>query len=341
MSKKDLLAQWITRTGMVRVVSRLHDQLWHDLRVLAYHRVLPRTDPERFEYDLELVSAWADDFDWQVGHLARHYTVITPSQLAALADQGRPAPRNAVMITFDDGYRDNHAIALPILRRHGVPATFFVTTAYLDSPDLYWFDKLAHAIKASPAREVVLPGGEVLPLGHGAAARQAACQAALRSLKVLADDERRNIVHQWLQALGVASPFSPGSLHGSMTWAEVKTLADNGMEIGSHSITHPVLSTVTSDEQLRREVAGSKKAIEAHIGRPVAAMAYPVGGPRAYDERVIRMVREAGYRYAFTYTAGLNRPGHMEPYALKRLAVERYTSRDRFSAMLAAPPLFV
>jgi peptidoglycan/xylan/chitin deacetylase (PgdA/CDA1 family) len=340
-SKKDMLAMLIARTGLVRIVSRTHDAVWHDLRVLAYHRVLPRQDVNRFAYDIELVSAWEDEFDWQVGHLAKHYAVITPSELARLADAGKPPPRNAAMITFDDGYRDNHDIAFPILRRHGVAATMFVTTGYLDQPDLYWFDKLSYAIKASQVGQLTLPDGTALALGDDLPARQKACETALRSLKSVSDQLRRDSVSNWLAQLGVATPWVNGSVHCSMSWAEVKALADNGMEIGSHSVTHPVLSTVADDLELRREVFDSKLAIEAHTKRPVTALAYPVGGPKAYNDRVIQVVREAGYRYAFTYTSGLNRPQAMNPFAIKRLAVERYTSRDRFSAMLAAPPMFV
>jgi peptidoglycan/xylan/chitin deacetylase (PgdA/CDA1 family) len=340
-SKKDLLALLIARTGLVRLVSRTHDAVWHDLRVLAYHRVLPRQDVDRFPYDIELVSAWEDEFDWQIGHLARHYAVITPGELARLTDAGKPLPRNAVMITFDDGYRDNHDIAFPILRRHGVPATMFVTTGYLDTPDLYWFDKLSFAIKTSTILQLTLPDNSTLALGSDIPARQRAGDAALRSLKSVGDQQRRDTVKNWLGQLGFATPWVDGSLHGSMGWAEVKALADNGMEIGSHSVSHPVLSTVADDAELRSEIVDSKRAIEAHTGRAVTALAYPVGGPKAYNERVMQMVREAGYRYAFTYSAGLNRPQTMNPFALKRLAVERYTSRDRFSAMLAAPPLFV
>jgi peptidoglycan/xylan/chitin deacetylase (PgdA/CDA1 family) len=125
-----------------------------------------------------------------------------------------------------------------------------------------------------------------------------------------------------------------------MNWAQVRELSDAGMEIGSHSVSHPVLAQIEDDDVLRRELHDSKAAIEHHTGRPVVSLAYPVGGRAAYDDRVVAATREAGYRFAFTYGAGPNRLDALDGYRIKRLAVERYVSRNRFAAMLAAPPLF-
>lgn len=338
--KKDALARLMASSGLVGVISAAHDSVRHDLRVLAYHRVLPRLDQDNFDYDVELVSAWEEEFDWQMGHLARHYRVITPRELVRILDAGKPVPRNAAMVTFDDGYRDNHAIALPILRRHGLAATMFVTTGYLDTPDLYWFDELAYCIKTTPEARLQLGPDAALDLAGGRAQRQLACEQALRYLKVMNNELRQATVKRWIQALRVGLPKQRDAMHGSMSWAQVKNLADNGMEIGSHSVTHPVLPSVPDDAQLRRELFDSKQDIEARTGQPVVSIAYPVGGPRSYDERVIRMVRDCGYRLAFTYTAGENHPASWNPFRLCRMAVERYTTRDRFAAMLAAPALF-
>ncbi len=339
--KKEFFAHLIQRTGLVRVASALHSALWHDLRVLAYHRVLPRSDPEHFAYDIELVSAWEDDFDWQVGYMARHYQPLTPGQLGALLDAGKPVPRNALLITFDDGYRDNHDIALPILRRHGVAATVFITTGYVDRQEVYWFDRLVHSTKLSRVAQIEVEPGQVLELGHTMGQRQAVSEVLLRHLKLLSDEHRLAAVQRWMDALDVPAPRTEDSLHAPMSWAHVRNLAASGIEIGSHTVTHPVLSSVASDAQLMHELRGSRLAIEAHTGRPVTALAYPVGGPRAYDERVVRAVRNAGYRFAFTYTPGLNSPASWDLLRLNRWAMERYVSRNRFRAMLAAPLAFV
>jgi peptidoglycan/xylan/chitin deacetylase (PgdA/CDA1 family) len=342
MPGRDLIATLAVRSGMLGAIGRLGGgPQTHGLRVLAYHRVLPAADEHSFGHDIELVSAWEDEFDWQVRHMARHYEVITCHELVRLLDAGRPVPPRALMITFDDGFRDNHQIAMPILRRHGVPAVMYVATGYLDREDLFWFDGLVHDVLQSQA--ATLPVGDAnIPLGETTDARRQAAQQVLQRLKVMPDAVRQQALQRIRHALGTTPPATPmhESLHGPMNWSQVREMSDAGMEIGSHSVNHPVLAQVEDDDRLRRELEDSKAAIEHHTGRPVVSLAYPVGGPGAYDDRVIAATQAAGYRFAFTYAAGRNRLDGVDRYRMKRMAVERYVTRNRFAAMLAAPPLF-
>lgn len=340
-SKRDLAASLIVRSGLARPLAAAYEASCHRLRVLAYHRVLPREAEHGFAYDLELVSAWQDEFDWQVRYLARHHEVITCHDLAALLDAGDPIPRNAVMITFDDGYRDNHDIALPILRSHGVPAVIFVATGYMGSRETYWYDRLVHQMLAVEQAALPMPdGAPALRVGGGEAQRRRTAHAALKHLKSLSDAARLETLERWRVAMGAAEHDEFRGVDGPMDWPEVRALAEAGIEIGSHSVSHPILAQIGDDAQLERELVDSKAAIEARIGRPVVSLAYPVGGPGAYSERVVGVARRAGYRFGFTYESGVIDPQHMDLFRLRRLAVERYISRDRFRAMLAMPPLF-
>ena len=341
VGKRDMAAHLIVRSGLARPLAAAYEASCHRLRVLAYHRVLPREVEHGFSYDIELVSAWQDEFDWQVRYLAKHHEVITCHDLAALIDAGRPIPRNAVMITFDDGYRDNHDVALPILKSHGVPAVVFVATGYMGSRETYWYDRLVHQMLTVEQAALPMPGGApALVVGGGEGQRRRAAHAALKHLKVLPDAQRRETLERWRIAMGAAEHDEFGGVDGPMDWAEVRRLSDAGIEIGSHSVTHPVLAQIGDDAQLERELVDSKAEIEARIGRPVVSLAYPVGGPGAYSERVVDVARRAGYRFGFTYESGVVDPQRMDAFRLRRLPVERYISRDRFRAMLAMPPLF-
>ena len=339
--KRDLAAALIVRAGLVRPLAAAYSSSLHRLRVLAYHRVLPRSTEPGFDYDIELVSAWEDEFDWQMRYLARNHEVITCQELAQLIDAGRPVPRRAVIVTFDDGYQDNHDVVLPILRRHGVPAVVFVATGYMDSRETYWYDQLVHWMLRVERAELDLPGGGTrLHVGGDQAARRRTAQAALKHLKVLPEGLRRETIDAWRRALGAPACDEFSGNNGPMSWGQVKALADAGIEIGSHSVTHPVLANVADDEQLERELVDSKAQIEARTGQQVVSLAYPVGGPGAYSERVVEFVRRAGYRFGFTYESGVIDLHRMDPFRLRRLAVERYISRERFQATLAMPPLF-
>lgn len=340
IGKRDLAATLVVKAGLVRPLAVAYEASLRRLRVLAYHRVLPRAAEAGFSYDLELVSAWEEEFDWQVRYLARNHEVITCRDLAALLDAGRPVPRRAVIITFDDGYRDNHDVALPILRRHGVPAVVFVATGYMDSRETYWYDRLVHWMLGSQAAELPMPNGVSLIVGGGEEQRRCTAQAALRHLKLLPEALRHETLERWRAALGAPANEEASGYDGPMSWTQVKALSDAGIEIGSHSVSHPVLANVADDAQLERELFDSKAQIEAHTGQPVVSLAYPVGGPGAYSDRVVDVARRAGYRFGFTYETGVIDPRRMDVFRLRRLAVERYVSRDRFRAVLALPPLF-
>lgn len=313
----------------------------HRLRVLAYHRVLPRVDEDRFPYDIELVSAWQEEFDWQARFLAGNYEVITCRDLAGLLDAGHPVPRRAVIISFDDGYRDNHDIVLPILKQYRLPAVVFVATGYMDASETYWYDQFVNDLLRAKVSHLPLGEGVLeLDIRGGPAARRNAAVRALSHLKSLSDHARQMTLIRWRDLMAVESPGACSGLDGPMSWLQVKALSDAGVEIGSHTVTHPVLARLTDSAQLENELFESKMQIEAHTGKSVVALAYPVGGPEAYNDRVIEVARRAGYRFGFSYQSGAIDPAHLDSFRLRRLAVERYVSRERFRALLAVPTLF-
>ncbi len=341
MGKRDFAAWLLAKSGVLRPLGAAYEASLQRVRVLAYHRVLPRSAAVAFPYDIELVSAWEEEFEWQVQFLARHFRILTCTELASMVDAGRPVPRDAVMITFDDGYRDNHDVVLPILRRYDASAVIFVATGYMDATQTYWYDRLVRQMLTAPPGELPVPAGSPrLTLAGDEAQRRSVAYHALKHLKTLPDGQRRATLERWREAMGMPEHEAFDGDHGPMSWAQVRRLSDAGIEIGSHTVSHPVLAKVDDDAALERELLESKSAIEAHTGRPVLSMAYPVGGAGAYSDRVVDAVRRAGYRFAFTYQSGVIDPGSMDVFRLRRLAVERYVSRDRFRAMLAVPPLF-
>lgn len=331
----------VARTGLHRVLQFCDSALSRQVRVLAYHRVLPRLSEEVFEFDVELISAWQEEFDWQMRYLARNFEPITCRQLAALMDSGDRVPSGAVIVTFDDGYQDNHRVAMPILKSHRVPAVIFVATGYVGTGAVFWYDRLANAMLKTSRLELRVdwPGTEVVRWEGAVRDRRRALRGLLAGLKASSQESRIVQLSRWLDELGVSGPEIAETTQAPMTWDELREIDAAGIEIGAHSVTHPVLSRIEDLDELNHEIAGSKQAIEREIGRPVISMAYPVGGPTAYNAMVIDQVRKAGYRFAFTYMAGRNRVSAMDPMQLRRLAVERYTSRDRFRAMLASSVL--
>lgn len=263
------------------------------LPILVLHRVNDDNDPFMASLPTAIFAA-------RMAHIARHYTVLTVEDLAARLQEGR-VPRNALAITFDDGYRDNLTHAAPILRRLGLPATIYLVTGHIDTPRALWFDRLALAFKSATARRIELADGRVFGLAT-VGERLAALDETRAHLKVVPDDERSASLERLIEALDPI-PERPKRL--MLSWDEVAALRGLGFAIGAHTVTHPIMSRLTPS-QVRDEVYGSKIAIEKALNATVRAFAYPNGLADDYNEAVTRVVGEAGFTCAVTTKRGLN-----------------------------------
>jgi peptidoglycan/xylan/chitin deacetylase (PgdA/CDA1 family) len=262
------------------------------LLILIYHRVHARPDP-MFPGEVD-----AERFDWQMDLLRRRCSPMPLADAVAGLRRGR-LPARAVAVTFDDGYADNEAVALPILQRHRVPATFFVTTGFLDGGRM-WNDSVIEAVRRAEGSEldVTSIGLGKLPLG-GPTARGATAESILKAIKHRPPLERARAVEAICQTVGKKLPD-----HLMMTSQQVRNLAAAGMEIGAHTMTHPILKTL-ADDDARLEIDGSRQALERIIGRPVRAFAYPNGRPgEDYEARDRKLVESLGFEYTVSTVMG-------------------------------------
>jgi peptidoglycan/xylan/chitin deacetylase (PgdA/CDA1 family) len=250
-------------------------------------------------------------FEARVAHLARYYRVLTVEDLVDRAHSG-DVPRNAIALTFDDGYRDNLTHAAPILARHRVPATIFLTTGLIGSGPLPWFDRLALAIKGSPRASVTVAPHLTLSL-MTVAERLRALDVTLGHLKCLADRERRESLDRLLTELDAPAGDAKGVM---LSWDDVHALRGLGFSVGAHTVSHPILSRLTP-AQAWEEIHGSKVAVERALGVPVRGFAYPNGGPEDYTGATVQMVRDAGFACAVTTRRGLN-SSDTPPFELRR-----------------------
>ncbi len=272
--------------------------------VLAFHRVNDDGDPF-------LPAVPTAVFEARIAHLARHYQALPVEDLAERVGTGR-IPRNAVALTFDDGYRDNLTHAAPILARYGVRATIFLTTGLIGTGEIPWFDRLAVALRESPRPRLELGPGASLALGSRGE-RLAALALALDHLKRLPDTERRRTLDRLLAQLDAPSAETKSEM---LSWDDVHALRGLGFSVGAHTISHPILSRCTP-EQAWEEIHGSKLAVERAIGARVRGFAYPNGGADDYTDAVAGLVRAAGFTCAVTTRRGLN-SGETPPFELRR-----------------------
>jgi peptidoglycan/xylan/chitin deacetylase (PgdA/CDA1 family) len=340
--KLELASQLMGAVGLTQILGDLRSEALSDLRVLAYHRVLPQLNEDTYPFDTELVSTTADEFDWQMSYVARRFRPVSCQQVADALNGGRPLPKRAVMVTFDDGFDDNHDIALPVLVRNNVPGLFFLITGYINTPQVLWFERLVHVMLRTQVRNLRLDALQFTSdAGESVESRRAAAAMLLRLLKRAPHTLRLEALEELDRVAQVEMSPDDRRYSASMTWDQVRTMADAGMEFGSHTVTHPILSTVADSALLSYELESSKATIERQIGRPVVTLAYPEGGRDAINAHVLTAARHAAYDFAFTYVGGANRPSRADPLQLKRIHVERHMTRHMFAAALELPELFV
>jgi len=264
------------------------------LAVVNYHRVLAQPDP-LLDTEPDVAA-----FHWQMALLAECFNVMPLHDALRALDEGRLPPRT-VCITFDDGYRSVHDLALPILRKFNLPATVFVTSGFVGSGagNNMWNDRIIHAVQSLAADTLDLSdiGLECYSLTSIEARRRTA-QRLTEAGKYLPPAEREQLVARLDRMSGThhdALMLTPDMLI---------SLDRNNVEIGAHTVSHPILTSL-DDDSARAEIVSGKSELERLVGKPVRLFAYPNGKVgQDYDARHVEMVRQAGFLAAFTTAVG-------------------------------------
>ncbi|MBC7454781.1 MAG: polysaccharide deacetylase family protein [Massilia sp.] len=276
------------------------------LCIMNYHRILGSPDL-LLEPEPDVAT-----FRWQMELLADCFNVM-PLYDAVHALGTERMPARALAITFDDGYRSIHDWALPILKEFGLPATVFVTTGYMEDEGSMWNDVIVEAIRRLPGTALDLSaiGLGVYSMGS-AEDRKLALRNLTERSKYLPPCARLELTRT-LQSL--AGHTLQEEL--MLTSAMVRTLSSNNVEIGGHTVTHPILTRI-NNAAARTEIEENKQQLEAITGKPVRLFAYPNGKTDVdFDQRHVQMVSDAGYTAAFTTAAGAA-TRHHDRFALPR-----------------------
>lgn len=271
------------------------------LTVLCYHRVLPEAQRQAY-HDPGLVVT-PEAFAQHCALLAGRFEVLPFCEAVAQWQNGAAHGRPLAAITFDDGYRDNFLHAAPTLRAHGLRATFFVIAGLVGSTRLPWYDEAGRAWKALA--------------GRGKAPESAASAfAAIAEAKALPMQQRL----QWVEDLSAQAQLAPPAEEDLiMTAEQLCRLAEDEHEIGSHSLTHPIVTQCDEDE-LAMEAGESRERLEDLLQRAVRSFCYPNGN---HNARTARALERAGYTCAATMDAGINLQGTSTPLTVQRWFVQQ------------------
>ena len=264
------------------------------LSILIYHQVFEEIDPMR---PTEPVKA---EFDWQMKLVSRYFSPLSLTQALKHLKEGT-LPANAVCITFDDGYLNNLTVAAPVLKKYNIPATVYCATAFASGENM-WNDRLIDLVSTPELAQIDLTS---LDLGcielTDITARRSTAHKLLDKIKYLPIAERKQIVSSLYQENGVSE--YPAKM---MTPAQTKELHELGVEIGAHTVDHPIMHVLSEQEQ-EQQVIQSKTLLEQWIGAPVVGFAYPNGKLGIdYDDKTRNVVESAEFDYAVTTNVGVS-----------------------------------
>ena len=342
---RERLADALHRAGALKVLMHLRrlSPVPSTVTILTYHQVADHD--ASYPYDSGVADATPAQFRRQMELLARWGTPIGIDELVRALD-GAPLPKNPVMVTFDDGYRACHDVALPILRAVGLRATFFIATSFVSERKVFWWERIALALSQAKVAEATM----LYPRAFELAPKD---PSALRKLNDIVKDTPGLDLDRFLgelnRALGIEWDSEIEASHAEnliMTWDHVRALARAGMDVESHSRRHRVLQTLDR-EALTDELTGSRADLEAQIGRPVRAIAYPVGRRVAHVDRIRQAIAAAGYKLGLSNASGATRiwPRPLrgvwptDPFDIKRLSTDRELSDAMYFTQFAVPGL--
>lgn len=309
----------------VKVLETVDNQRQGFLRVLTYHRI---DEPTRLPWlDPGLISASPKDFAKQMEYLAANYQIVSMSDvLTAVKTRNiKDLPPRAILVTFDDGYCDFEEQAWPILSRYKIPATLFVPTAYPDHPErTFWWNNLYKALHNTRHNGKLNTSIGTFSLSD-ADSRNHAYQCLKNYLKTLPHTEATLTVSELCDLLDVQP-----ALNNILSWNTLRKLQREGLTLGAHTRTHPLLNRV-SLHKAREEVLCSLDDLQREIGSVLPIFAYPGGG---FTNEVVSMLQREGLALAFTTKRGINHIPHMNPLRIQRINVGGRTSLSILRAQL-------
>lgn len=284
---KIILAGILYYSGISKVILKILLKIKPAHFIFMYHRV---NDSNRNIFPgLEIGI-----FEKQIKALKRYFRFVTLSEFVGLI---KNSDKPLAVITFDDGYKNTLANAFPILKKNNLPATAFLTTGVIDNDDIIWTDKLS-LLKKTDASHL---------------------EKLKTELKNMPNSDKENRIKQ-LESCSDIDYESIPEAEKMLSWDEVAAMAkEEKIEFGAHTINHPILTKI-SKEEAEKEIIDSKHKIEEKTGQKITAFCYPNGQEGDFDENIINILKENGFKCAVTTIEG-NIKNNDNNFTLKRISL--------------------
>ncbi|MGZ3645414.1 MAG: polysaccharide deacetylase family protein [Ktedonobacteraceae bacterium] len=295
---------------------------------LARWRTQRRAKSSQYLILLNYHCATGGDLRRHMLYLRRHYRLLHLE--AALEELYTPHKNERyrrkngtpLVLTFDDGYRDNYSHGFALARELQIPITIFLIPGYIESGDYFWWGEHQRLIHFAQV-EVITLSGRIYHLDQHRERITLSREIDNQLRFASSVSEREAFLQTIRKKLAVpSSAVLNRETTLSLTWTEIKEMEKSGwVSFGAHTQHHPILSYLVDPTELYQEVENCRKIIEQHLGHPVRTFAYPVGQMQHIGDDVLQSVKDAGYQWAMTTQYGYNSP-QSDPYLLRRIEVD-------------------
>jgi peptidoglycan/xylan/chitin deacetylase (PgdA/CDA1 family) len=324
---KEMISKLLFFSGILPAFSIITQKYFPSVKVFAYHQVIG--DKVHSNHSDLTGAIAALEFEMQVRYLCSRYRVISMQEFLGLLE-AHEIPENAVMLTFDDGYRNIYEYAFPVLKRYALPATVFCTgNALLD--DTVWCDELLDLLLASKDPNVELNGTI-----YRVNSRNDRIDVFQRLVSQLQREDFRTRQERMTELRKSLGDWAQNNTKRYLGRAEILEMQENRIIFGAHTMSHPLLGSIQDSRELEREINGSIDTLEEITGQKCSCFAYPFGDEGSFSKPCIRILKERGIKAAFTTHRGGYRPG-IDPFQLGRFIVRKnapYFFRMQLSGVL-------
>jgi peptidoglycan/xylan/chitin deacetylase (PgdA/CDA1 family) len=293
--------------------------------ILMYHRVTK---------DEQNIAVTKDNFELQMKYIKKKMNPVTLMDIVEWIKNGKPIPPKAIAITFDDGYEDNYTNAYPILKTLSIPATIFLTTGYIETSKIFWWDKVREIIKKTNKKVINMKEFQRFTNKN---------INSLKNIKLIKAQGRTSairIITEYLKTidynkLSEATKFLQEILDVSnkdieippmLTWEQINEMSGNGIDFGAHTVTHPNLTKI-SIEEVEKEIHQSKRTIEERLNTQVNNFAYPYGLKEFYNKKIEGIAKSLGFNSICTGEPGVV-TGNSDVSSLKRVSMSDVSLPD-------------
>jgi peptidoglycan/xylan/chitin deacetylase (PgdA/CDA1 family) len=305
---KRLALQAMRACGMFSLARAMSDKM---ARILMYHNFSGPGGTASGALSAEATRA-------QFDYLRRYYRVVPLLQIAEQLASKKDLDNHTVALTIDDGRRDFYEFMFPLLKEFQFPATFFVVSSFIRGEDWIWTDKVVWLSQQPNPPTALKPGS---------------LDQVFRSLNPMRPQARNAQIQAMAATVGITIPSQPPAKYAPCSWSELREMADSGLvDIGSHTVTHPILSSIT-DEESWQELKVSRDQIEEGMGRKPSSFCFPNGMPGDFRLTQVQQIADAGYTCSVVASFGMVNNG-ADPFRLPRLGMGSKSDPIEFSKFL-------